>query len=54
MKYIIYGVNRVAKDFLYIFDSLEIVYFIDTDSDRTDFLGYPVHDIAYALSLIHI
>ncbi len=50
MKYIIYGVNRVAKDFLYIFDSLEIVYFIDTDSDRTDFLGYPVHDIAYALN----
>ena len=50
MKYIIYGVNRVAKDFLYIFDSLEIVYFIDTDSDRTFFFGYLVLDLAYALN----
>ncbi len=24
MKYIIYGINRVAKDFLYIFEDLEI------------------------------
>lgn len=29
MKYIIYGINRTAKDFTYIFDDLEILYLID-------------------------
>lgn len=50
MKYIIYGVNRVAKDFLYVFEDLEILYFIDSESDCGEFLGYSVHDLEYALN----
>lgn len=50
MKYIIYGVNRVAKDFLYIFDNLDIMYFVDTDSKRKEFLEYSVYDLEYALN----
>lgn len=29
MKYIIYGINRIAKDFMYIFDNLDIQYLVD-------------------------
>lgn len=49
MKYIIYGTNRVAKDFLYIFDNLEILYFTESRPSHAHFLGYPVHDLNYAL-----
>ena len=45
MKYIIYGVNRVAKDFVYIFDKLEILYFIENDSNLKSFIGYDVKTI---------
>ena len=42
MKYAIYGVNRVAKDFLYIFYDIEIVCFFD-EKARNSFCGYPVY-----------
>ena len=42
MKYILYGANRVAKDFLYMFEDLQIVYFIDDEYEGRMFLGYPV------------
>lgn len=50
MKYIILGVNRVAKDFLYIFENLEILYFVEIEIKCAEFLGYPVYDLAYALN----
>ncbi len=31
MKYIIYGINRTAKDFMYIFNELDILYLTDDD-----------------------
>ncbi|SEA10670.1 Radical SAM superfamily enzyme, MoaA/NifB/PqqE/SkfB family [Pseudobutyrivibrio sp. ACV-2] len=43
MKYAIYGVNRVSKDFLYIFDNLEIVCFFDDEYVESRFLGAPVY-----------
>lgn len=42
MKYIIYGANRVAKDFLYIFDQLNIVCVVDDEWDKDCFESYPV------------
>lgn len=42
MKYAIYGVNRVAKDFLYIFSELQIVCFFD-ESYTGEFIGYHVY-----------
>ena len=38
MKYAIYGVNRVAKDFLYIFSELQIVCFFDESYSEEDFI----------------
>lgn len=35
MKYAIYGINRVAKDFIYIFEDLDIIYLLD-DGCNTD------------------
>lgn len=40
MKYVIYGENRVAKDFLYIFDKLDILYIADHGSGAGEFCGY--------------
>ena len=50
MKYIIYGINRVTKDFLYIFDELEILYLTD-DVDNTGKIWneYPVKNLEDAL-----
>lgn len=42
MRYIIYGTNRVAKDFLYMFEYLEITCFIDDEYEGQTFLGYSV------------
>lgn len=42
MRYIIYGANRVAKDFLYIFDQLDIVCVVDDEWDKGSFAGHPV------------
>lgn len=43
MRYVIYGVNRVAKDFLYLFEQLEIVYFFDDTIRGNSFLNRPVY-----------
>ena len=45
MKYIIYGVNRVAKDFLYIFKDLDILYLTDDVTERGNFCGYPIQGL---------
>lgn len=50
MKYIIYGANRVAKDFLYMFDSLEIIYVADDIPRTGKFCGYEVRGIADAIA----
>lgn len=49
MKYIIYGVNRVAKDFIYIFDKLEILYFIENNDKLKFFGGYEVKTLEESL-----
>lgn len=50
MKYIIYGANRVAKDFLYMFDSLEIIYVADDVPRTGKFCGYEVRGITDAIA----
>lgn len=42
MKYILYGANRVAKDFLYMFEYLQITCFVDDEYEIQTFMGYPV------------
>ncbi|MEH2950016.1 hypothetical protein [Sporofaciens sp. JLR.KK001] len=49
MKYIIYGVNRVAKDFLYMFEQLDILYFMDDTIEAKRFCGYEIKSIDDAL-----
>lgn len=44
MRYAIYGVNRVAKDFLYVFDKLDVVCFFD-ESGGMEFMGRQVYSI---------
>ena len=52
MKYIIYGINRIAKDFLYIFDELDILYLTDDDAEqgKTIWGGRPVRKLEDALT----
>ncbi|XME03787.1 radical SAM protein [Lachnospiraceae bacterium C1.1] len=49
MKYVIYGTNRVAKDFLYIFDELSVLYFIDDNYKENKFLTYDVKTVQDAV-----
>lgn len=42
MKYAIYGANRVAKDFLYIFDTIEVVCILENQCDIDNFCGIKV------------
>lgn len=42
MRYVIYGANRVAKDFLYIFDQLDVTCVVDDGWDKESIAGYPV------------
>lgn len=50
MEYIIYGANRVAKDFMYIFDEMKILYLIEDDYPSQVFQGYEVKNLEEALS----
>lgn len=50
MKYIIYGTNRVARDFLYIFDELEILYVTDDRISSDRFCGYDTKSLDDALA----
>ena len=45
MKYAILGANRVAKDFLYIFDKLEITMFFDDVSEESMFMGQSLYPL---------
>lgn len=49
MKYIIYGVNRVTKDFLYIFDYLSILYLTDDIVTLDNLCGYKIKKLEDAL-----
>lgn len=49
MKYIIYGINRVAKDFLYIFDKLNVLYLTDDEVDIKNKYEYSVQELRNAL-----
>jgi hypothetical protein len=37
MAYVIYGVNRIAKDFLYMFPELDIAYFVEEQYEKSTF-----------------
>lgn len=50
MKYGIYGINRVAKDFLYIFRDYEISFIFDDAIDRVSFNGVCVYSYEDALA----
>ncbi len=45
MKYAIYGVNRVAKDFIYFFDKIEITCFFDDIWDKDYFENRCVYSV---------
>lgn len=49
MQYIIYGVNRVAKDFIYIFHDLDILYLADDNPTIKSLCGYEIKEIDNAL-----
>lgn len=49
MKYIIYGANRVTKDFIYIFDELDILYITDDAPSLETLNGYQVKKLEEAL-----
>ena len=42
MRYAIYGINRVTKDFLYVFDNVDVTYFIEDIVTEKEFCGKPV------------
>lgn len=42
MKYVIYGMNRVSKDFLYIFDWLDVVWFVEDNDKKELLLSYDI------------
>lgn len=52
MKYIIYGINRVAWDFMYIFNELDILYLTDDFTFSKDLLEteYRMETLDTALS----
>lgn len=45
VKYVIYGINRVAKDFLYIFDNINVICIADDCLTVDEFSGYKVKKI---------
>lgn len=45
MNYAIYGVNRVTKDFMYIFDDLTIVCFLVDEDCKEKWIDIPVYKI---------
>lgn len=52
MKYGIYGVNRVSKDILYIFDAIEVVCFFDDSPQMFSFENRNVYDVNCAKSFL--
>lgn len=46
MGYIIYGINRVARDFIYIFKNLEIHYIVDNGIECDEIWGIKCFDIS--------
>lgn len=50
MKYIIYGINRIAKDFLYMFEKLNILYLTDDTVETDNAFGYKVQDLDATLN----
>lgn len=46
MKYAIYGVNRVAKDFVYMFPLIDVVCYIDDTYNKTEFENKRVYKLS--------
>lgn len=44
MKYAIYGINRISKDFMYIFDDIKFVCFF-TENEKASWTKIPVYHI---------
>lgn len=49
MNYIIYGINRVTRDFIYMFNNLDIKYLTDNEVFTTSQWGFDVLELQYAL-----
>lgn len=45
MKYVVYGVNRVAKDFIYMFPQLDIMAFFEDGITEGQFMDKPVYPL---------
>lgn len=44
-QYMLYGINRVSKDFIYIFDEIiDIVGIVDNYGEKEDFAGKRVNE----------
>lgn len=50
MNYIIYGINRVARDFIYIFNDLNIKYLTDNEVSSKSIWGFEVYGLQHALA----
>lgn len=46
MMYAIYGINRVAKDFVYMFPDINVVFYIDDKYDKTEFDNKKVYRLS--------
>lgn len=50
MKYVIYGANRITKDFIYIFKNLNILYIVDDNKKLEKICNFPVNKIENLLT----
>ena len=46
MAFAIYGVNRVAKDFVYMFSDFDVICYIDDEYDKSEFDGKKVYRLS--------
>lgn len=49
MNYIIYGVNRVTHDFIYMFNDLNIKYLVDNEVNLHSIWGFDIFNLQHAL-----
>jgi len=55
IKYALYGVNRVSKDFIYIFgESINVTIFFDDASQAMSFMGRKVYPVAESEDLMRL
>ena len=49
MPYIIYGINKISRDFLYVFDNIEVVCLVDDEVENNEYWGFPARKLNIAL-----